>query len=193
VKRPSRKSGSRPRTEAAPQGKNQFPVHGVGPIDGIFHEDNEELKLLRQMAQEAEEYLQNFAWCKAIHEAYFGGGYGGIIAVFLFRIVPANARIGEWVWVVVGDVPPACMAIDRTTRPSEALENYIWELTRWVQFAKRGKTPEHGIPVNLDPTWKNAEELENKLKILLKAVLPAFQASEAGKPVGYKRSRSSRA
>ncbi|MGH9590631.1 MAG: hypothetical protein ACRD25_09555, partial [Terracidiphilus sp.] len=140
---------------------------------------NEELKLLRLMAREAEDSLQKFAWCKAIREAYFGGGYGGIVAVFLFRIVPNQPEVDEWVWVVMGDVPPACLAIERITTPSEALEHYIWEMTRWVHFAKRGRVPENGIPVDLDPTWKNAEALEDKLKILRKAVLPAFQASKA--------------
>lgn len=172
-----------------PKDRNQFPIRGVGPIDGIFHEDHEELRLLRQMAREAEDYLQESAWCKTIREAYFGGGYGGIIAVFLFRIVPFKPTVDEWVWVVVGDVPRACLAIERTRTPSEALEIYIWELTRWVHFAKRGRSLEDGIQVNLPPTWKSAEELEDKLKVLRKAVLPAFQANEAGKPVGHRRSR----
>ena len=173
--------------------QDRFPVHGVGPIDGMFHDDEEELRLLRHMAQEAEDYLQEITRCKSVPEAYFGGGYGGVIAVFLFRVIPSRPRSDEWLWVVVGDLPPACLAIERITSPSEALEHYIWEMTRWVHFAKRGGLPENGIPVNLEPTWKNAEELEDKLKILRKAVLPAFQASEAGTPVRYKRSRSNRA
>lgn len=162
-----------------PEDRNQFPVRGVSPIDGIFHDDAEEFRLLRHMAREAENYLQGFSWCKSIREAYFGGGYGGIVAVFFFRIVPSKPRIGEWFWVIMGDLPPAWLSIDRSTSPSEALENYIWEMSRWVHFAKRGRAPEHGIPVNLPPNWKNAEELEDKLKVLLKAVVPAFQAREA--------------
>ena len=173
--------------------RNQFPIRGVSPIDGIFHENHEERGLLRQMAREAEDYLQQFSWCKSVREAYFGGGYGGIVAVFLFRIVPSKSGIDEWVWVVMGDVPPACLAIERITTPSEALEHYIWEMTRWVHFAKRGRVPELGIPVDLDPNWKNAEALEDKLKVLRKAVLPAFQANEAGKPGGHLPSKSRRA
>lgn len=179
MNRPTRKPETRPRTKATPPKRRQFPVHGVGPIDGIFHEDREELRRLRLMAREAEDYLSKFSWCKSVREAYFGGGYGAVIAIFLFRIVSSRPTVDEWVWVVVGDVPPACLAIERIASPAEALENYIWELTRWVHFAKRGRVPENGIPVNLDPTWKNAEELEDKLKILRKAILPAFQANKA--------------
>ncbi|HXE04425.1 MAG TPA: hypothetical protein VN579_00455 [Bryobacteraceae bacterium] len=193
MKQPSRNSVSRSRTEAAPKDRNQFPVRGVGPIDGIFHDDEEELRLLHHMAQEAEKYLEEITRCKSVPEAYFGGGYGGVVAVFLFRVVPATPGADEWLWVIVGDLPPACLAIERITTPSEALEHYIWEMTRWVHFAKRGHLPENGIPINLEPTWKNAEELEDKLKILRKAVLPAFQANEAGKPLRHGRSRSSRA
>jgi hypothetical protein len=162
-----------------PEDRKQFPVRNVGPIDGIFHEEDEEFGLLRQMAQEAEDFLRGFNWCKAIREAYFGSGYGGIVAVFFFRVVSSTPEVGEWLWVVVGDLPPAWLPIDRNSTPSEALENYIWEMTRWVHFAKRGRSPEDGIPVNLPPTWRNAEQLEDKLKVLRKAVLPAFQAREA--------------
>lgn len=179
MKQPSRKPDVRSRIKVKPEGRNEFPIRGVSPIDGIFHSNREERRLLRLMAREAEDYLQKFIWCKTIREAYFGGGYGGVVAVFLFRIIPTTPKVDEWVWVVVGDLPPACLAIDRTTSPAEALETYIWEMTRWVHFAKRGRTPEDGIPVNLPPTWKNAEQLEDKLKVLRKAVLPAFQASKA--------------
>lgn len=162
-----------------PEDRNQFPVRGVGPIDGIFDENAEEFRLLRHMAQQAEDYLQGFNWCKSIREAYFGSGYGGIVAVFFFRIVPSKPQMDEWFWIIVGDLPPAWLPTDRGKTPSEALENYIWEMTRWVHFAKRGRIPDDGIPVNLPPNWKNAEALEDKLKVLRKAVVPAFQAREA--------------
>jgi hypothetical protein len=162
-----------------PEDRYRFHVRGVGPIDGIFDDDAEEFLLLRHMARQAEDYLQEFTWCKSIREGYFGGGYGGIVAVFFFRIVPGSPKVEEWLWVIVGDLPPAWLPVDNSKTPSEALENYLWEMTRWVHFAKRGLAPEDGFPVDLPPTWKNAEQLEDKLKILRKAIVPAFQAREA--------------
>lgn len=166
------------RTGFGSAGKNEFPIHGVGPIDGIFCEDEEESQLLRNMAQEAQNYLQSFTWCKEILEAYFGGGYGGIVAVFLFRISPSSPEVDEWLWVVVGDLPPAYLVIDASKTPSQALKSYIREMSKWVEAAKRGSLSANVIPVNMPRTWENAEALEERLRILEKAIVPAFEANE---------------
>lgn len=158
---------------------NRFPVQGVGPIDAIYCDDEEEIRLLQHMAQEAQDYLLGFTWCLEIREAYFGGAYGGVVSVFFFRITPASPEIDEWLWVVIGDLPPAYLVIDVSRTPSQALESYILEMWKWVHFAKRGHASEDVIEVDLPPNWKNAEELETKLRILRKVIVPEFQASEA--------------
>lgn len=158
---------------------NRFPVQGVGPIDGMHCEDEEERRILSHMAQQAQNYLLSFLWCTEIREAYFGGAYAGVVGVFFFRILPASPEIDEWLWVIVGDLPPAYLVIDVSRTPSQALESYILELWKWVHFAKRGHSPEEVVAVDLAPTWKNAEEVETKLKILREVIVPEFQASEA--------------
>src|SRR5579862_1219325 len=98
-------------------------------------DDEEDTGLLRAMAFDAETYIQNFPWCKAIREFYFGNGFGGTVAIFLFRIQPTRPEVNEWSWVVVGDLPSACLAIDDCNTPSKALERYIAEATKWVELA----------------------------------------------------------
>jgi hypothetical protein len=115
-----------------------FPVRGVVPIDQMSGEDEEELRLLREMATEARDFLTSFKWCKAIREAYFGDGYGKIVAVFFFHIEPSRPEVDEWLWVVVGDLPSAHLVTDDCKTPSQALEGYIYEMSKWVELAKLG-------------------------------------------------------
>jgi hypothetical protein len=155
------------------------PVKGVVPIDQMFGGDEEDTRLLRMMASEAQDYIQSFSWCKSVHEAYFGDGYGGIAAVFFFRIEPSNAEVDEWLWVVVGDIPSAYLVIDDCKTPSEALEGYIDEMSKWVELAKQGRSSKKVIPVNVPATPENADALGGRLKFLREIILSAFQSGEA--------------
>ena len=92
------------------------------------------------MASGAKNYLRSFPWCKGIRAAYFGDGYGGVVGVFLFHIEPSRQGVDEWLWVVFGDVPPAFLVIDLSRTPSQALQCYIGEISRWVELAKQGRS-----------------------------------------------------
>ena len=69
-----------------------IPIRGVVSLSQMVGDDDEDTKLLRVMTSGAENYLRCFPWCKGIREAYFGDGYGGVVAVFLFlfRIEPSR-------------------------------------------------------------------------------------------------------
>jgi hypothetical protein len=155
-----------------------FPVRGVVPIEQMSGEDKEESRRLQEMAIEARDFLTNFQWCNAIREEYFGGGCGKIIAVFFFRIEPSLPDVDEWLWVVVGDLPPAYLVTDDCQTPSQALESYIYEMSKWVKLAKRWRKSEQVIPVSAPATPEYAEMLEGRLKILRKVAIPAFRLNE---------------
>jgi hypothetical protein len=108
----------------------------------------------------------------SIRESFFGSGVGRIIAVFLFRISPARPDIDEWLWVMVGDLPPAYLVTECCKTPSEAVEAYIEEMSKWVELARRGQASEDVIPVNVPPTPKWAENLYRRLEFLKTTILP---------------------
>ncbi len=114
-----------------------------------------------------------------MREAFFGDGCGGIVAVFLFHIEPSEEGIDEWLWVVVGDLPPAYLVIDVSKTPSQALESYIGEMSKWIKLAKQGRTSKKVIPVNAPATPEYAEALEGRLKFLREVMVPKFQSAEA--------------
>jgi hypothetical protein len=157
---------------------SKIPSKYVVSLAEMTGDDEEDIQLLREMAEGAQNYLKCFPWCKSIREAYFGDGYGGIVAVFLIRIEPSKADVDEWLWVVFGDVPPAYLVTDLLEKPSQVLLGYMEELSKWVQLAKEGRSSPDVIPVYVPATPENAANLEIRLKILSDDIIPAFQMKE---------------
>jgi hypothetical protein len=143
----------------------------VVPVENMKGEDPEDTTLLLQMWKEAEQYLSSFTWCDSIQHGYFGGGVGGVVAVFLVQIVPVR-NADEWVWVVVGDVPFAYLVVDENPTPRDALDGYIREMARWVNAVETGANTAEMIPVNAPPTKENGERLKVRLDFLRTKVLP---------------------
>jgi hypothetical protein len=158
---------------------NNVPVQGVVPLSQMVGVDEEDNRLLQVMATGAQGYIRCFPWCKQIREVYFGDGYGGTVAVFLVRIEPSRPGIDEWLWVVFGDVPPAYLVTDLSRTPSQALEVYVGEVSKWVELAKQSQSSPHVIPVYLPATPETAADVENRLKILRDVVIPGFREAEA--------------
>ena len=151
---------------------------GVVPLAQMAGGDEEDLKLLKVMAAGAQNYLRSFPWCKNVREVYFGDGYGGVVAVFLFHIEPARANVDEWLWVISCDVSPAYLVTDLCKTPAQALEGYIEEVSKWIQLAKQGRSSKDAIPVYIPATSENAADVERRIKVLREAIVPAFREAE---------------
>lgn len=149
--------------------------HHLVPVEQMRGDSQRDTELLQQMLKEAEAYLRSFEWCKSIAETYFGLGIGGVVAVFLFRIEPAKEGVDEWLWVVVGDLPPAYLVTDGNPIPVSALEAYVEEMQAWVTAVEVGKSVDELIPVNLPPSHENAKELKQRLTFLTTKVIPRFK------------------
>lgn len=137
-------------------------------------EDDEDTSFLKEMAKDAANYLQSFSWCASVKRLYFGKGVGGVVAVFLAEITPAKAGVDDWLWVVVGDLPPAYFVTDLKT-PLEVVEAYIDHRTTWVNCVL-GTHPlgEDVMPVNIPATPENAKLLSTRLDVLREHFLPFF-------------------
>ena len=125
-----------------------------------------ETKELLQLLEEAKNYLGSFRWCSGILESYCGIAAPGVFGVFLFGIEPATDNVDDWLWVVVGDLPPAYITAENANTPHEALEGYIYEMKRWASAVEEGASTEELIPVNVPPTKENASMLKSRLRLL---------------------------
>ena len=142
----------------------------IAPITRLRGEDSEDTKLLKRMLAEAVKYLKNHSWCAKIERKYFGFGIGGILAVFLLEIKP-RGNADHWVWVVVGDLPPAYISAHDNKTPKDAVLGYLYEMGRWAKVATKGKSVEHLIPVNVAASIEMAELLKKRLKFIKNNIL----------------------
>jgi len=132
----------------------------------------EETSFLLDLSEAAKKYLASFRWCQSVREIYFGDGIGKIIGLFLCRIVPSEKGVDEWLWVVVGDIPPAYLVTDNCKNPAEALDAYTEEMSRWVELARDGQSSSEVIPVNVPATPESADELSTRLEMIGKLLRP---------------------
>lgn len=127
------------------------------------------------MHQEAQEFLEYYDWCSAIKETFCGLMYPGIVAVFLFRIATAGPDVDEWVWVVVGDLPPAYLTVEECPNPATALDGYNGAMQEWVDAATKGKSVADIIPVNVPATPEHAAMLRSRIEFLEENILSLYQ------------------
>ena len=76
---------------------------------------------LRGMEAQARSFLSSFDWCGEIREFYFGGGVGDVIAIFFARLSPTPPDIDEFLWIVVGDIPPRLPRHGRLSKPERSV------------------------------------------------------------------------
>src|SRR5215470_14422705 len=131
---------------------NKIDFSRLVQIEETSGEDEKDTALLRKMAKDAEQFLSSFDWCKGINKGWFGWGVGGLAAVFLFELSPATPDVDRFLWVVVGDLPPAYLIVDDSPTPIEALGTYVELMEEWVTAVRAGEPVEDCIPVNSPPT-----------------------------------------
>ncbi|HEY4902195.1 MAG TPA: hypothetical protein VIH89_01860 [Candidatus Sulfotelmatobacter sp.] len=170
-----------PPSEWNQEGDSAIPVEGVVHCEFLVGDDEEDTKLLREMAKEAETYLRSFPWCGKIISSFFGGGVGGVFAVFLLRIDPPPPGVGPWTWVVVGDIAPAYLPFEDCKSPAEVFKTYMWGMNNWVALARQSRTgtsAENVPPLDVPATPEWADKIQHKLHLLTLLVKPFF--SETG-------------
>lgn len=74
----------------------------------------------------------------------------------------------EWIWILVGDLPPAYITCEESPNPASALDAYIGAMDEWVNAAKNGISTNGLIPANVAPTPENAEALQKSWFFLMK-------------------------
>ena len=154
------------------------PVSGVVPVERMSGDDEEETAFLREMFEQAKNYLRSFSWCESIVSSYFAGGVGKVFAIFLFRINSSYRDVDPWEWIFVGDIPPAYLPLKDAATKMTAFETYIEGMRRWVEVARQGREPQpedYCPPVNVPATPECAEDLDVRLRTLSDVVRPFFE------------------
>jgi len=109
-------------------------------------EDDEDDELLREMAIKADRYIRSFAWCLEVHQGYFAGGIGGILALFLFSLTIRKVENRGWVWVFVGDFPSCYLEFEGFGSPRAALIRFIEGLEEWTSASIGERNSRRDLP-----------------------------------------------
>jgi len=151
---------------------------GLVPSQEIVGDDETDTALLRKMAADAEVFISSFPWCSSVLESFFGDGIGGIFSIFFFHIRPTRPDVDPWIWIMIGDVPPAYLPLTDCKSPTEAFRTYMRGVSKWVELARKGQvgTPAEGVPpLNIPSTPEWAERVNQKLYGLTLTVQPLFE------------------
>jgi hypothetical protein len=151
----------------------------VVPVSEMKGDDEDDSSFLRQMLDEAREYILSFKWCKTIQKEYFASGTGGIIALFIFDIENFASPRDSFLWVVVGDLPSAYFVIDDACNSKDALCVYIDLMKEWIEAVLSDSPIDDCFPVRLPPgvpTKEAAKMLKGRLEYLETEILPEFSS-----------------
>lgn len=151
----------------------------VTPISRMNWDADEESKLLHGYFEEALEEINYYTWHDGVLESFFGIGVGGIFAVFLFKVKPNRPEVDEYMWVVVGDLPPAYITCEDAPNPACALDGYVGAMDEWVGAAIAGDSIDNIIPVNVPATAENGRLLKTRLRFLDEEILAKYEADLA--------------
>ena len=147
-------------------------------LDSIVGDDETDTRLLREMAEEAEDYIRSFAWCSQLKEGLFVDGCGGVVAIFLFRADIAKVGKDQWTWVFVGDIPSAYLEMDHDYRSAQdALKRYIEGIEEWVTAARSSLSLRELIPINAPTDPDALDALADRAGTLRHHILPHISNS----------------
>lgn len=116
--------------------------------------------------QEATEYLFNFTWCKKIISTNIYLNLGSTLCIFLFEIENSVSRDDNYLWVIVGDIPPMYLDVQGPKTTKEVLEDYIKLAEDWIGNVKAGKSINDCYPFIAEPTIEMAIMLEKRTSFM---------------------------
>ncbi|WFB64871.1 hypothetical protein PZ892_06590 [Sphingobacterium sp. WM] len=135
-------------------------------FDSLIDISKENDESLNNLSLEAKSYLLRHTWCKDILSGWLAVYWEEILGVFLFEIEPAVSGVDKYVWIVVGDIPPAYIDVESGGDPQGALESYVAIMRDWVDTVLDGESVEDCYPVEVPPTKEYAEMLQVRLDLL---------------------------
>lgn len=134
---------------------------------------------LTPLEEAAVNFIRSFAWSGELLAMYEGFQEPDMLGIFLTQLRPAQPQVDEWLWVVVGDLPPAYLVADDNPTVAQAVLGYADEMQRWVDAVRTGAPVDDLIPVNVPPTTAFADMLSSRLAILRGTVLDEIKAEAA--------------
>lgn len=149
----------------------EIDADGLQEESKIKGDDAEDTALLREMAAEAREYVEDFEWCPAVVSVHLAFGVGGIVAVFLVQFEEAIEGADDALWVIVGDLPSAYVVVEPGDDGKQALGRYCELMEDWSFNVLKGLSLEECFPVAAEATHEHAEMLRERIAFIHTEIL----------------------
>ncbi|MCU0379375.1 MAG: DUF4826 family protein [Bacteroidales bacterium] len=132
-----------------------------------------------KLHKEASNYLKSQKWCNAILDSWYDRGLADKVAVFFFKIDPVKGA-DDYVWIIVGDIPPAYVDIESATNGACAIQVYADIMEDWIKAAREGGNMEEVFPVNIAANEKYANMLASRIQFIRERILVMYTEELGG-------------
>jgi hypothetical protein len=148
-----------------------YPIN-INKITASSIEFYDEVSLL---LTEAKKYLAEHPWCSRILNGWLFTNIGKVFCIFLFEIENAQSVKDNYLWVIVGDIPP--MYLDRfdVSGTREVVETYIYLVDEWIAAVENKESLEEVYPLDSDTSEASIQMLKERLKFLQDEILPNIE------------------
>ena len=88
------------------------------------------------------------------------------MCIFLFKIDNIASIDDNYLWVIVGDLPPMYLDIHGPKTTKEALEDYVKLAEDWIEHVKFGNSIKDCYPFRAEPSLEMALLLEKRTSFI---------------------------
>lgn len=132
------------------------------PIDIEEIQDSE----VAQMAIDARAFLAALPSFAQVSSGRLAFAIPGVLGVFHFAIPPTLSDENGGIWVVVGDLPSACIHLPANESWQAVLAEYVLENRKWVDAVRANGSVDELIPTGMPADAEHANRLERRLEFL---------------------------
>lgn len=150
---------------------------GLVKINQMLGSDARDTFQLKDRYAEARAILQQTQSVQRIETAWFGGGSGRIIAIFLFRFTSGGQVTHRW--VLCGDIPWFSTPYLEGDTSASALARYLEQARQWN--ANGGIDPAESRFSPFHTEW--VDELSARFQFIEERILPKVSARIVSTPV----------
>jgi hypothetical protein len=124
------------------------------------------------LIKESKEYLLSHKWCKSINKGWLFINIGYAVNVFLYNIENEQSPEDDFLWVIVGDLPPIFLDTHNVKSTKEAVQMYVDLADDWVDHVESRQSLDECFPFDVTSTSELVGRFKERVRLLQNSILP---------------------